>query len=76
MRFGSGFARIYHSERGRPGPDRPSAADAFAGHSWLYCRREFGYQRRRGVTLTPHLALRQPQTKPTSGRLFATAMYG
>jgi hypothetical protein len=28
--------------------------------SWLYCRREFGYQAARGVTLAPHLTLREP----------------
>jgi len=33
----------------------------FDRHSWLYCSREFGYQAARlGVTLVPHLTLREP----------------
>src|SRR5262245_15961646 len=55
----SGFAGIYHKVTG-------SGRAAFSAHSWLYCRREFGYQASRSRRNWPG------QTRATGGNIGAS----
>jgi hypothetical protein len=41
------------------------AAPAFSVHSWLYCRRDIGYQAAYSVTLPPHFSRREPSYQAT-----------
>jgi hypothetical protein len=56
MRFAPTFARIYHRAAA-------SAGLQFWRHSWLYCRREFGYHATGDVTLPPYFTRREPVNK-------------